>query len=434
VPGVTPARVAALDALRRVQRGNLLDRAFAAVAPALDARDRAWLQELLFGVVRLRGRVDHYLTRFVRGGLESLDPVVLDVLRLGAYQLLEMGGVPPYAAVSQSVDLVREAGMPRAAGLVNGVLQSLRRGWRSVEFPVFEERPIEYLTTWGSHPRWLVERWAERWGYAEARQLVEANNRRPDLFIRPVGMAQVEAVEWLARAGVGAEPVENFPESVRILPPSGPAEVLAAIPSVVQDPAAAIVVRYADLTDREFVIDLSAAPGGKAVGFAGEGPRVIAADASFARIQLVRSNVDRIGLRGVDLVVADGKYPPFRSAPAVFLDAPCTGTGTFRRHPDGRWRISERDLNALAGLQRELLASAASLVEVGGLLIYSTCSLEPEENEHQVQWLLDSVPGFRPSAPRRRIDGTMMDGGYLRVLPQRHGVDGAFAARLERIE
>jgi 16S rRNA (cytosine967-C5)-methyltransferase len=375
------------------------------------------------------------LAERVKGGLDRLDAVVLDVLRLGVYQLQEMRSVPSYAAVSQSVELVRVAGAARASGLVNGVLQAVRREGEGVEFPSFESDPVAHLSSWGSHPRWLVERWVARWGAEEARSLIEANNQRPDSFLRPVGLSTSEALRRLAENGLAGESVEGFPDSIRLIGDSSPAAALAVVPSVIQDPAAAMVVRYAELPEGELVLDLSAAPGGKTVGLAERAGYVVAADLSPSRIRRVRANAVRTGMGDrVGLAVADGRWPPFAPVPAVLLDAPCAGTGTFRRHVDGRWRIGEDDLRSLAGLQRELIDSAAALVRPGGLLVYSTCSIEPEENEVQIETFLQRDRRFSLEAPGRPLDGTMLDCGLLRVLPQRHGVDGAFAARLRRTD
>ncbi|MEX2572280.1 MAG: 16S rRNA (cytosine(967)-C(5))-methyltransferase RsmB [Gemmatimonadota bacterium] len=432
---ITAPRRAALDVLTRVRDGDLSDRALARVADGLNARDRAWVQELVYGTLRLRGRLDHILAEFVRGGMGSLQPVVLDILRLGAYQLLEMGSVPAYAAVSQSVELTRAAGVGRAAGLVNGVLQSVRRGWRKVTFPSFEDDPVAHLTTQGSHPKWLVERWVARWGADEAKRLVEANNSKPELYITPSGMDVPEALASLAGTAVTAEPVAGFADSIRILPPHGPTEALAAVRAVVQDPAAAMVVRYAGIPEGATVLDLSAAPGGKAVGLASRAGYVVANDVSLGRMRRVRTNVARAGVaESVGLVVADGREAPYRRVDAVLVDAPCTGTGTLRRHADGRWRLTPADLASLTRLQRELLDGAAGCVRRGGLLVYATCSLEPEENEEQVSEFLTRHAGFRIEAPPPAIDGTMLRDGMLAVLPQRHGVDGAFAARLRYTE
>jgi 16S rRNA (cytosine967-C5)-methyltransferase len=429
----TVARQAALEALARFREGELGDRALDLATEGMEPRERAWTQELVYGTFRLRGRIDHVLDGFARDGVGSLDPDVLDVLRLGAYQLLEMGSVPPYAAVSQSVELVRLAGQPYAAGLVNGILQNMQRR-PDFRFPDFDADPAANLETWGSHPRWLVERWIARWGAAEARALTEADNLRPVLYIRPLGVPVDEARARLAEAEIAAETVDFAPDSLRIPPPASAAQVLAVVPAVVQDPAAALVVRYADVPAGAEVIDLCAAPGGKALGLAERAGRVAAADLSPRRLRRVRENAARVGWRErVGGVVADGRHPPFRAVDAVLLDAPCTGTGTFRRHPDGRWRVSPDDLRALTRLQDELLAAAAELVRPGGLLVYSTCSLEPEENELRIDRFLAGRTEWRLEPPAAAVDASLLDGaGRLCVLPQRHGVDGAFAARLRR--
>jgi 16S rRNA (cytosine967-C5)-methyltransferase len=433
MPEPTVGRQAALEALARFREGELGDRALEAATHGMEPRERAWTQELVYGTFRLRGRIDHVLNQFARDGVDSLHPEVLDVLRLGAYQLLEMGSVPPYAAVSQSVELVRMAGVPRAAGLVNGILQNMQRR-PQFSFPDFGYDPVAHLETWGSHPRWLVQRWIARWGRDAARALVEANNLRPELYIRPLGISLDEARARLEAAEIGSETVDFSPDSLRILPPASAAEALAAVPAVVQDPAAALVVRYAAVPAGATVLDLAAAPGGKAMDLADAAGRVAAADLSARRMRRVVENAERIGWGGrVGAVVADGRRPPFRPVDAVLLDAPCTGTGTFRRHPDGRWRVTEDDIASLARLQDELLDAAAACVKPGGLLIYSTCSLEPEENELRVETFLSPRPGWRIEPPADVVDDTLLDeAGRLCVLPQRQGVDGSFAARLRR--
>ncbi|MBV9772703.1 MAG: 16S rRNA (cytosine(967)-C(5))-methyltransferase RsmB [Gemmatimonadetes bacterium] len=433
-PAVTPSRLAALDVLRDVRDGDLADRALDHALDRLPERERGWTQELVYGTFRLRGRLDYLLDSLVRGRIESLDPEVLDVLRLGAYQLMEMDSVPPYAAVSQSVELAREAGEGRASGMVNGVLQSLRRRGGEIRFPDRERDPMGYLSTWHSHPRWLVERWVGLWGVDDTEALLEADNRRPELYLRTLGVGTDEARERLAAAGIEAEPVPLSPDSLRILPPAGAGEALAAVPATVQDPAASLVVRYAAVPGGARVVDLCAAPGGKALGMAERAGYVAAADLSPGRLRRVRQNAARVGERGrVGAVVADGRFPPFRDADVVLLDAPCTGTGTLRRHPDGRWRVQPGDLAALEALQRELLEAAAGVVRPGGWLVYSTCSLEPEENARQVDAFLDAHPEFVLDPPEGAVDASLLDPrGMLVVLPQHSGVDGSFAARMRR--
>ena len=431
---VTPTRQVALDVLRDVRAGDLADRALDRLGRDLDPRDFAWTQELIYGTLRLRGRIDYLLDRLVKHGTERLEADVLDVLRLGAYQILEMGSVPPYAAISQSVELVRWAQVGRAAGLVNGVLQSLLRRSAELSFPDFASEPIEHLCAWGSHPRWLIERWLARWGGEATRALVEANNRRPELFVRPIGMDRDSAREALLGGGVQSEPLSFAPNALRVLPPATARDALQLAPTVVQDPAAGLVIDHAAVPDGSMVVDLCAAPGGKAMAIAAGGGRVLAADLSAGRLRRLAQNVERLDLADrITMVVADGRFPPFASADVVLLDAPCTGTGTLRRHPDGRWRVSPQDVTALTRLQEELLDAAAGVVAPGGVLVYSTCSLEPEENEDQVAAFLDRHPSFAREAAIGSIDPALLGpNGDLMVLPQTFGVDGAYAARLRR--
>lgn len=413
--------------------GELADRVFAREVAELDERERAWTRELVFGTFRLRGRLDHWLGALVHSGLDSLHPDVLDTLRLGAYQLREMGGVPAYAAVSESVELARWAGQSRAAGLVNGVLRALRRGGYRVDFPDFASDPAGHLSTWGSHPRWLVQRWLGRWGADSVRRLTEADNRVPDLFLHPLGVSPAAAAARLAEVGIASETVSWAPDSLRLAESSTLRTALVHVAAVVQDPAAAWVVRYAAVPPGARVLDLCAAPGGKAFVAAQRAGMVVAADRSLGRLQRVREGVERLGVaERISLVVADARHPPFRSADLVLLDAPCTGTGTLRRHPDGRWRIREADLAALATLQAEMLAAAAPRVRPEGWLVYSTCSLEPEENELQVARFITDHPGWTIDPPADLPSALRGDGGTLRVLPQDWGADGAFAARLRR--
>jgi len=430
----TPGRVAALETLRAVREGNLADRALERAARKLDARDRAFTHELVYGTFRLRARLDHILAAYVKRTLDDIEPELLDILRLGAYQLLEMNGVPSYAAVSQSVELAKRSSGSGGGGFVNGVLQSLRRNPDAAKFAAFEDDPVEHLSTWGSHPRWLVERWIARYGADGAREITESDNTRPDLYVRAL---TEDAARLLEEAGVATEPVAFSSSSLRIT--NGTVtQVLGGAPVVIQDPAATLVATYADDGSAQ-VLDLAAAPGGKAIvlaAFVADQRFVAAADVSWHRTARIRDNVRRLHAQGeqlpISLVVADARSAPFRKASLVLLDAPCTGTGTLRRHPDGRWRVTPDDLAILVTLQAELLDAAAGLVQPGGLLAYATCSLEPEENEMQVASFLSRHDGFVVERSTR-VDSTLLDAdGSLRVLPHVHGVDGAFCALLRK--
>lgn len=387
----------------------------------------------MYGTTRLRGRLDHLIGRHVHRGLQDLDPTVLEVLRLGAYQLLYMGSVPAYAAVSQSVDQVRREVGGGPSGLVNAVLRKVGADGDAADlFPDFSGSPAEFLSTWGSHPRWLVDRWLRRWSSDEVRSLVESDNARPSVYLVPLDEAPAQAVATLAESGIAATEVGLGTGCVRLGEGATPAEALAALPhAIAQDPAANLVAAYADVPRGTKVADLCSAPGGKALAVSDRPLYTLAVDRSEARLRMVRDNAARTG-RELGLAVADARHPPLRSVDVVLLDAPCSGTGTLARKPDARWRLEPASIRELAEVQRGLLDAAADVVAEGGLLVYSTCTLEPEENEEQVDAFLQRRPDFRLDAtdavPARWRD----DRGRLFVTPWSSGFDGAFAARLRR--
>ncbi len=359
---------------------------------------------------------------------------MLEALRLGAYQILYMTSVPAYAAVSQTVDLVRTAVGPKPTGLVNAILRKVAAGGGAVDrFPDFRSDPLPHLELWGSHPRWLLERWLARWGADEVRRLVDGHNTPPRTCLVPLQAEPGPAVEILAAAGLAAEVLGEGTRCVRLGEGVSPRDALDALPdAIVQDPAANLVVLYADVPEGTKVADLCAAPGGKALAVADRPVYTLAADRSESRLHMVRENARRTG-RPLGLVVADARRPPLREIDVVLLDAPCTGTGTLQRNPDARWRLHPTSLTELVALQREMLDAAAEVLPIGGLLVYSTCSLEAEENGEQVGAFLERRGGYRLEAtdavPPRYLD----DHGCLAIEPWRTGFDGAYAARLRRV-
>jgi len=437
---LTPGRILAASILEEVESGRRLDVAWEASGAPLSP-ERAWIRTLAYGTVRLRGRIDHLLRRFTIRPLEELDPPVRTALRMGAFQILGMGGVPDYAAVSQSVEQIKRTRSRAAAGLVNAVLRKVARApaGRSA-FPDAETDPEGHLTTWGSHPGWLVRRWLRAFGPEGAGALVEANNREPDVFLRPIGMSPRDAAAVLAAERFRAEGAADAGDAgrwIRLRPAASPAEALQLVSGVIQDPAASLVAEYASPEPGSLVADLCAAPGGKALVLSETAGAVLAADLSVPRLARVVESGRRLSGHGLARgrlwpVAADARLPPVRKADMVLVDAPCSGTGTLRRHPDGRWRVSPGDIGALAGLQRTILEGAASVVPRGGLLVYATCTLEPEENWCQMESFLARHPGFQiePGAGARPfLDGR----GCLVVLPHESGFDGAFATRLRRV-
>ena len=430
----TDPRRAAWRVLRDVAAGGFADRAAERRFAELDERDRALATELAFGAVRLRGRLDHELARFSDRPLDRVEGGVRDWLRLGLYQMRETR-VPDHAAVDEAVEGSRATCGGRTTGFVNGVLRAAaRHGDRRSLFPSLEEDPPAHLRTWGSHPGWLVDRWLERWGPEVVARLVEADNRPPPVTVRlPPGVdleaGDADADEWRL------EPLERWPRCA-VLAEGRPEALFRSIPAaVVQDPAASTVVDYVDQPTGGPVLDACAAPGGKSVALAAAAPRArpfVAADVRPDRLRRVEEATVRAGLP-VRCVVMDGRRPAVAPVSTVMLDAPCTGTGTLRRRPDARWRVGPERLRALTSLQAELLDGCAGAVRPGGTLVYATCSLETEENEEQVEAFLERRPDFERLPAPSSVRDDLVDGrGDLRILPWRHGTDGAYAVRLRR--
>jgi len=413
----------------------MLDPAFDRRTARLDARDRRWVRELVYGTLRRRSKLDSYLDARIRGGMVRLDADLLDLLRLGASQLLFMESVPAYAAIAQTVELAKRRHGMGASKLANAVLRRLDRERETLVLPTPSD-PVDALSLTGSHPRWLVARWAARWGLTETEQLLEANNREAPLVARPYHAVreQLEAMFESAGIHVGEAPLVR--DSIVLSSPVSSLTELGPFRQGLfhmQDPASTLVTQYACVPTGAIAADVCAAPGGKSVELSRGASRVLASDLSFARIQRVVENARRLEIDTLHAYVADARFPALRPVDFVLVDAPCTGTGTFRRHPDARWRLKISDLAVMASIQRAILRSAATVVKPGGLLVYSTCSLEPEENDEQVEHFLKENPDWRlDPPPEGAVPAAVLDRGLLRVLPQRHGTDGAFAARLRR--
>lgn len=433
--GVTATRIAAAEVCADMRGGQLLDPAFERRTAGLDTRDRRWTQELVYGMLRRRAWLDAVLSERVRGGLARLDPDVIDLLRQGAYQLLFMGSVPAYAAIAQTVELTKTRHGLGASRLANAVLRRTDREREALNVPTPAD-PIDALALAQSHPRWLVARWVARWGGEQTRVLLDVNNTEAPIVLRPYGMTHDELEARLRGASVEIHDAPLVPDSIE-LGHGVPLTELATFTEgsfFVQDPAATLVTRYAAFPAGSRVGDLCAAPGGKTFELARQAEVVIAGDRSLARLQRVLTTARRLQAERVIPIVDDARHPALRELDAVLLDVPCTGTGTFRRHPDARWRLKPSDLAVMPAIQRSIFRAAADVVRPGGLLVYSTCSLEPEENDLQVEAFLEEHPNFTlEPPPEGSVPEAVLDAGRLRVLPQRHGTDGAFAARLRRL-
>ena len=432
---VTDARDAAAEICADLRGGDLLDASFDKRTIKLEPRDRRWTRELVYGMLRRRSWLDALLADRVSGGLSRLDADVADLLRVGAYQLLAMDSVPAYAAIAQTVELVKRRHGIGASKLANAVLRRIDRERDALTVAVptdlTDALALEY-----SHPRWIVGRWLARWGETDTRALLAANNGEAPLVARPYHIVREQLEAMLESAGVETADAPLVADSVVFSGGIGSLTELGAFKQGLfhlQDPASTLVTKYACVASGSTVADLCAAPGGKALELARVAGTVFAGDLSRGRMNRILENVRRLEATNVIPFVGDATCPPVRDMDAVLIDVPCTGTGTFRRHPDARWRLKASDFAVLPALQRQILRAAAESVRPGGLLVYSTCSLELEENDAQVERFLAEHPDWKLEPPPAGVvPASVLDGGYLRVLPQRHATDGAFAARLRR--
>ena len=401
-------------------------------------RDRAFARELVFGVLRFRRSLDYALESFYRRPLARLQPELRTALRLGLYQIRYLDRVPARAAVSEAVSLAVAALGHRAGAVVNAVLRSYLRADHPWPRPGGD--PDLYLRVGLSHPDWLVDRAVARLGPEAARRALEANNRSPQSFLRVAGGSDPDATRRsLEEDGVETAPSPLAPRCLRVLRGNPTASRAYAEGAVHPQDAGSQLIGWL-LPDGGRVVELAASPGGKAAILAERwAPRpVLAADLRPARVRLLAETADRLGATNLVPLAAHAGSPPFLPGTfdRVLLDAPCSGLGTLARNPDLKWNSSPKRLRSLARKQQFLAASAARLVAPGGYLLYSVCSLEPEETDEVIASLREQAPEFHPADLRAplppQLHPLLDDSGALRLLPGLHDTDGYYAALLRR--
>jgi len=452
---IAAARVAAFDVLEAVSRGRSdLPTALAHARERLtDHRDRALCSEIATGVERHRGALDHLVATFARRRVERLDPEILTILRLSAYQLLHLTRVPAAAVVDDAVDLARRVKKRSAAGFVNAVLRALSRSRRALPLPPRPLDPadrvtaLDYLSITLSHPRWLAARWCDRIGFDAAERWMQFDNQPAPLTLRVNRLKTTndQLVTRLRSEGVQVSPGSFAQDALLVDSTAEGAQPLHGEAwadgwFVVQDEASQLVATLAGPAPGRRVLDTCASPGGKTIALAavmGNTGLLVACDVREKRIGLLERTITASGAQNVRIAQVDAAVPlPFTTPfDCVLVDAPCSGLGTLRRDPDLRWRRHEEDLPALAAAQRRMLGHAADAVAPGGRLIYATCSSEPDENEHVADAFAASSRGFAP-VDARTIDGVpaaVVDSrGHFRTTPHLHGLEAFFGAVFER--
>ncbi len=405
----------------------------------LSSLDRRFLGELVNGTIKLKKRIDYILSFNLSKGIAELTPWIRNILRMGIYQIEHLSRVPDRAAVDESVKLAGKYGHPGTKRLVNAVLRNHLRKKDQIRFP--QKGKIDYLETFYSFPRWMIKRWLEDFGEEETKTLCQILNSRPKLSLR-INSLKIDSrslKEEFNRTKTKYKKglfLNNFYYIESKLNLSA-FEPLKNGWVYVQDESSAFPVLLLDPRPEQTIIDLCAAPGGK-TAFIAERMKnrgqVLALDVSEQKRRLIQENCRRLGVTNVLTAVGDAREFGLKPADGVLVDAPCTGLGVLGKNSDLRWYKKEADVKRMKSLQLSILLRAANLVKERGALVYSTCTMTQEENDEVVEEFLKHQDDFRLVNASMYVTPDVVDEkGMVRTFPHRHGVDGSFAVRLEKM-
>lgn len=407
----------------------------------LKGQDKALLYEIVHGVVRWQGRLDWILNGFYKGTFSKAIPNLKNALRVALYQILFLDRVPDYAAVNEVVEFVKRLQGQKPADLVNAVLRNILRSKNAIRYPDPDEDLIGYMAAYYSHPSWLVKRYIKRFGREETEQLLFTNNEKPFLTLRINALKSkpeefkklLESVHLKYRQGV------YLPEFFKLqnLTNITAWEFYGKGYFNIQDESAGLACRLLDVQEGFRILDMCAAPGGKTAYIAAlihSRGEVVALDRFESRLKLLQKNMERMEVDCVRSVVIDALE--YNSLPfdRILVDVPCSGTGTLSKKPDIKWRRDIFDIRDLNKTQLKLLSKAAELVKKDGVMVYSTCSIEPEENFEIVKQFLSQSSNFKLESAKGKFPDEIVDeNGCIQTLPHKHKMDGAFAAKLVRV-
>ncbi len=447
-------RRSAFDILLRVEKERsyadiLIDRA--ASSGELRGPDRGLLTELVYGVLRHRGTLDHIVNQFSHQKADKLERSVLILMRLGLYQLLFLDRIPVSAAVNETVNLAN-ALAPRASGMINAVLRRADRERGEIRYPDRQSEPVAFLAARYSHLSWIIRQWIDQLGFDESEALAKAMSDAPPLMLRTntLKISRDELLSRLESKGIIAVPARFSPDGINVttrVPLAGLPEFREGL-CTIQDESSQMTAIFLAPRPGERVLDVCAAPGGKTTHLAqlmenrGE---ILAGDSAPRKLALIEESARRLGITIITTVTLDATMP-FSEGPSqlmegkrfdkVLVDAPCSGLGVLRRNPDGKWRKTPDDIKELSARQKAILGNSANLLNDDGTLLYATCSTTSEENEEVISDFLSKRPDFMLEDLRSHfpeLAELFTDTGCFRSWPHRHGMDGFFAARLRRI-
>jgi 16S rRNA (cytosine967-C5)-methyltransferase len=433
------ARSVSIDLLVTFDENGTLNYA---EANDLEPRERSQVREYVQNILRRRSYLDFIIDEFSSIKVEEMKPRLKNVLRLGLYELLFMGGTPDYATINESVELIKYTLGSKAGDLVNAILRNIQRDIKNLPKPAFKDRTKLVATTF-SHPEWMVKRWVKRFGEREAFQLMQANNQRPNYYVR-VNNLRTKTSNFklrMEKLDIEFEESEWLPGYFKVdsVAPFISKGLLKKGICLVQDIAAGFAPTILEPMPGETIYDLCAAPGTKSIVMSDmmeATGSITAVDVNPDRLELLAQSAMDYHAENIRIRQDDVRELNLKLADGVLLDAPCTGTGVLSKRADLRWKRTEEELERSIILQEELLDEAANHVTRGGRLVYSTCSIEPEENWEQIQKFLDKYDNYELEPLDEFLpEEVLVEGGLAyQTLPHKHGCDGHFGVRLKRVK
>lgn len=438
------ARASAINILSRFERSDsYIDKllGYELETRGFNDYDKALLVEIVNGVIRWKGKLDYILIGFYHGDYLKCLNIVKNSLRVALYQILFLDKIPIHAAINESVEITKRVQGEKTANIVNGVLRNIGRNLTEIRYPDKAEDPIYYLSVMYSHPRWLVRRWFDRFGEAPTERLLFANNKKAHIPIRVNTLrSSVDEIEVILK-----EKNLNYYQSPYYRNSFVVKNIRADIRSyesfrdgkiTIQDTSASLSATLAKPKEGNLVIDLCAAPGGKSFLLAEQmnnHGRVIACDKYKSKLYFIEDGAKRLGLTCIETKEADAMTIELDElADVVFADVPCSGLGTISKKPEIKWKREREDIYQLTEVQKQILEHASKLVKVGGAILYSTCTIEDEENKDIVNKFLEEHPNFELDPAEKYLPFEVCSDGFMQTYPHIHYIDGAFAARLVR--
>jgi len=440
------ARTLAVKILTRVERtDSYLDKMidYEIRTDILNDYDRSLLNEICHGVIRWMRRLDWFLNGFYRGQWEKCMPEIKNTLRVALYQILFLNKVPDYAAVNEATEFVKKISTQKHADVVNGLLRTIIRTKDDLVYPTREIDEVKYLGIMQSHPNWMVKRWIQRFGFDDAEQLAESNNKRPILTLR-INTLKTSKNEILKRfnekniAYRFCRYIDYF-MTLRLMSKIYLDEDFKNGLYTIQDESAGLASVLLSPKEGDTILDMCAAPGGKSSHMAqilNNKGKIFSVDKYDAKIKMMKENAERLSVTNTEFVLDDSL--DFQSEAIkgqlfdkILLDAPCSGLGVLSKKPEIRWKREIEDVIRLSHLQKKLLENAANYLKPGGVIVYSTCTTESEENMNIVKDFLAAHPEFKIDSATRFINRELVNAeGCVETFPHKHNTDGSFAARL----